>query len=329
MYSDEKKLQDKFIALLKDKIPRHLAGRLMEMLPLEKEAVYRRLRGEVPFSFFEMATLSSSLSLSLDNVADIVSPYRSRWYHLHVRDYYEYKPIDMNMSNNYIKAIYLAADDPNSEFGIAANVLPLHIALLHIPLYRVYLLKWRYQFGKVPQSNLSYADIREPEAEKKTYQQYLAAVKRVRRTFFIWDNSFILSLINDINYFHNIRMISRSEMQMLKREIYRLLDTLEHFADEGQYDTGNKVETYVSDLDFDTTYTYLSSENISISMNSVYSLGAFTSLEKEACEGMKNWVLGLKKSSVLISGAAQYAKIMFFEKQKELLEKRFVIAEKD
>jgi hypothetical protein len=327
MYNNEKKLQEKFIFLLKEKIPRHLANTLMEMLPLEKEAIYRRLRGEVAFSFFEMATLSSSLSISLDNIAEIASPYRSQWYHLHIRDYCEFKPIDLNMSYNYIKAIIAAAGDPNSEFGIAANMIPLHIGLLHLPVYRIYLLKWRYQSGKTPRNKLSYSDIRVPEAEKKTYQQYLDAVRKIKYTFFIWDNSFFLSLINDINYFYNVRMITRTEMQMLKLEMFRLLDTLEHFADEGQFDTGNKVETYVSDLDFDSTYTYLSSDNMSICMNSVYSLGAFTSLEKEACEEMKNWVLGLKKSSVLISGAAQYDKIMFFEKQREMLEKHFVIDE--
>ncbi|MDR2913755.1 MAG: hypothetical protein LBV74_02810 [Tannerella sp.] len=325
MYNKEKNLQEKFISLLKEKIPRHLAKTLMEILPLEKEAIYKRLRGDVSFSFVEMATLSTHLGISLDNIADIVSPYRSQWYHLHIRDYNELKPIDLNMSYNYIKVINLAADDPDSEFGTAMNMLPLQISLLHYPIYRVYLLKWMYQCGKTTKDKLTYSNTLVPEAERKTYQLFLEAVKKIKRTVFIWDRSFFRSLINDINYFYSIRIISPKEMEMLRQELSRLLNTLEHFADYGEYDTGNKVETYISNLAFDTTYTYLSSENINVSMNNAYCLGAFTSTEKDACKEIKNWIQGLKKSSSLISGVSQYEKIAFFEKQKSYLDKNFII----
>jgi hypothetical protein len=297
----------------------------MEILPLEKEAIYRRLRGDVSFSFVEMVTLSTQLGISLDNIADIVSPYRSQWYHLHIRDYNEFKPIDLNMSHNYVKAINMAAEDPHSEFGIAANMLPLHISLLHYPVYRVYLLKWRYQSGKTPRNKLNYANTTVPDAEKKTYRLYLDAIKKIKYTFFIWDRSFFGSLINDINYFHSIRVITSTEMEMLRQEMYRLLDTIEYYADYGEYETGNRIETYISNLVFDTTYSYVSGGNMCISMSNVYSLGAFTSLEKEACEDMKLWIQGLKKSSTLISGVSQYDKITFFEKQRDFLDKNLVI----
>jgi hypothetical protein len=87
------------------------------------------------------------------------------------------------------------------------------------------------------------------------------------------------------------------------------------------------VETYVSCLDFENTCTYLYSDKTFISMNSTYNLGAFTSIEKEACEDMRTWVWGLKRSSNLISGAALLDKIMFFKKQRDILEKHFTISE--
>lgn len=322
----EELLQKKFIALLKERIPNQLVNTLTNILPLEKEAVYRRLRGEVSFSFYEIATLASQIGVSLDYIANIISPYRSQYYQLHVRDYSEFKPIDWKMSNNYIEAINAAADGEYSEFGIAANMLPTHISLLHQPLYRIYLLKWRYQFGTIPKNMLTYSDIEVPEEEKTTYIQYLKAVKRIKHTFFIWDSSFFISLINDINYFYSIRVINQDEIYMLKEEMLRLLDTIEHLADSGQFDdTGNKVETYISNLNFENTYSYLYSDSICISMNNAYTLGAFTSLEKDACIDMKRWVTGLKKSSSLISGVAQREKILFFKKQREILENSFII----
>lgn len=325
-HTKEKKLQEKFISLIKEKIPDNYVNTLMKMLPLTKEAIYRRLRGDVSFSFVEMSTISTYLSISLDNIADSVSIYRFKWYQFHVRNYDEFKPMDLEMSRNYIDAINIAAEDPNSEFGVAANMLPLHIGLLHLPIYRIYLLKWKYQFGKTPKNELRYADIQVPEEEEKTYYKYLVAVRKIKYTFFIWDNSFLISLIHDINYFHSIHIINREEMHMLKQEMGRLLDTLENYADNGKFErTGNKIETYVSSLNFETTYTYLSGNNVFISMSNAFCLGAFTSLDKDACGETKTWIQGLKNSSTLISDAAQRDKIIFFEKQRNTLDKKFII----
>lgn len=41
-------------------------NQLVELLDIDKVAVYRRLRGEVPFSFREIALLSQELGISLD-----------------------------------------------------------------------------------------------------------------------------------------------------------------------------------------------------------------------------------------------------------------------
>lgn len=330
MSHKENKLQEKIIALLKEKAPHNLANTLREILPLEKEAIYRRLRGDVPFSFAEMAILSSYFGISLDYIANIISPFRSREYQLHIRDYSEFKPIDLNMSYNYIEAIHMAAESPHSEFGIAANMLPLHISLLHPPLYRVYLLKWKYQFGNTPKNELSYASTQVPIKERETYQPYLDAVKKISHTFFIWDNSFFISLIHDINFFHSISFINREEMIMLKQEMVAMLDTIKKYADHGKFeDTGNTIEIYVSNLNFETSYSYLSGNNISLSMSSVYTLGAFSSLEGEACKEMKKWIMGLKKSSTLISGVAEREKILFFKRQREILDKKFTIKENE
>lgn len=63
-------LYDTILNAIREKIPNRiiLANTLAELLNIEKEAVYRRLRGEVAFSFVEIAAISSSLGISLDNI---------------------------------------------------------------------------------------------------------------------------------------------------------------------------------------------------------------------------------------------------------------------
>ena len=63
------KLNSGLIESMKEKIPEgaNLANLLMDILYIGKEAVYRRLRGEVPFTFTEAAVISQKLGVSLDH----------------------------------------------------------------------------------------------------------------------------------------------------------------------------------------------------------------------------------------------------------------------
>ena len=58
---------------MKDKIPDgvNLANTLMDILYIGKEAVYRRLRGEVPFTLNEASIISKKLGVSLDQIVGI------------------------------------------------------------------------------------------------------------------------------------------------------------------------------------------------------------------------------------------------------------------
>lgn len=62
---------EKLVEMLRERLPagENLAGMITEILCIGREAVYRRLRGEVPFSFTEMAAVSRHLGLSLDQIA--------------------------------------------------------------------------------------------------------------------------------------------------------------------------------------------------------------------------------------------------------------------
>ena len=61
---------NELIAVMKERVPQgqNLASVLADILFMGKEAVYRRLRGEVSFSIEEIATISSKLGISIDQV---------------------------------------------------------------------------------------------------------------------------------------------------------------------------------------------------------------------------------------------------------------------
>ena len=59
-------LYESFLTELRKKIPQgaKLTNTLVDMLYIEREAVYRRLRGEVPFTFVEVMTVAKELGIS-------------------------------------------------------------------------------------------------------------------------------------------------------------------------------------------------------------------------------------------------------------------------
>ena len=61
------------IEALKEKLPpkTNLANLLMDTLCIGREAIYRRLRGEVPFTLEEAALISRKLGVSLDKIVGV------------------------------------------------------------------------------------------------------------------------------------------------------------------------------------------------------------------------------------------------------------------
>jgi DNA-binding phage protein len=319
MANIEKELQEQFIAAIRKKIPekKKCCYTIAKLLFVEKESVYRRLRGEVAFTFAEITAISKRLNISLDWLVGLSSPYRSHLFQLHIQDYLNLTGVDYKMSRDYVTAIQLAATDPHSEFGFASSVLPLHFSVLYQPIFRLYLLKWMYQFGE-PETPVSYVETIIPQALERLHQQYLEAVQTIQYTCFIWDGLFLLYLIHDIQYFNSIRLLTDEEVILIKKELLHFLDHLEELAIRGSYSNGNRVEIYVSNLNFETTYSYLSSHNQHISMIDAFTLGAVTSTEEQMCERIKRRMQALKKTSILITGSEKQ-RVLFFEKQRAML----------
>lgn len=322
MINLSKELHDKFLEILKERIPERgkAATFLMDVLYIEKEAAYRRLRREVPFTFAEVAILSKKLNISLDSLLEVMPTYRGQIYHMYGQNYFKLTEIDYKMSRDYIATIKAAGQNAYSEFGFAYSIIPMHFSLRYQAIFRLYMLKWMYQFG-APGSISSYAEIEIPNLLREFHQQYLHEVQNIKYTYFVWDKQLLNYIVSDIKYFNSIHIISDEDVALIKEDLISFLNDLERLTQVGAYDTGNKVEIYVSNLNFETTYSYLLSDNVNLSMISTFMLSSATSIELEACEHMRMWVQALKRTSTLISGCSELDRHTFFKKQRDYLDK--------
>ncbi|MCD8166453.1 MAG: hypothetical protein LUE93_10240 [Bacteroides sp.] len=119
-------LYDLLIHEIKQKIPERgkLTSRLMDILGLEKEAIYRRMRNDVYFSFAEIAKIAKELNISLDNIKSI-RPQKSRPYKMNMFDFFNLPEQDYEELEETIRKLQELSEDPASEVGGTFSTLPL------------------------------------------------------------------------------------------------------------------------------------------------------------------------------------------------------------
>ena len=103
-------LNTNLIEAAKEKFPAkgQLANILMDTLYMGKEAIYRRLRGEVPFTFQEAAIISKELGISLDRIAG-VSFSNNAMFDINVVDHGNPFETYYDFLNKHVKLFHTAA----------------------------------------------------------------------------------------------------------------------------------------------------------------------------------------------------------------------------
>ena len=115
-------------------------------------------------------------------------------------------------------------------------------------------------------------------------------------------------------------MISEEDVKQLKNELLLLLHELEQLSIKGEFNNGNKVAIYLSNINFEATYTYIEKSDFQISLFRVYSINSMDSQNQQICTLQKNWIQSLKRHSTLISESGEVQRINFMERQKEIIE---------
>lgn len=313
-----------FIKTLKTKIPQRgkLTTFLIDLLYIEKEAIYRRLRGEVPFTFGEITKIAKELNISLDAIIGTNSS-KSRPFQMKFVEFNNPTEADYAMFEEFVELIRYVKNDPISEFGCASSSLPPAFMMEYKNIFRFYLLKWAYQISNL-ESISAYKDIQPTQRHEEYIKQYLQEASQIHYTCYIWDKMTLLYLVNDINYFYSIRLLKNEDIIMLKEEIFILLDELEKTASEGSFKTGKQVQIFISNLNFETNYSYMQTSSLKLTMIRSFALNETASLDEEVFIKLKAWILSLKRTSTLISESGEMQRIKFFDGQRKLIEDNFV-----
>ena len=158
-----------------------------------------------------------------------------------------------------------------------------------------------------------------PQKMVEKQKEYSDLVSHIHSVDYIWDNMIFSHLVNDIQYFCSIHLITDEDKDMLKEELFLLIDEMEELSARGKSKAGNDVKIYISNINFEATYSYLDTSSTQLSLIRIYSINSITTQDQEMFRGLKEWIQSLKKFSTLISESGEMQRIQFFKQQREIV----------
>jgi len=311
---------DHFIKILFEKYPKRmeLAQVLADLLHIENEAVYRRLRKEVSFSVHEVAKISLAWNISLDSIIGIGKekiPFLMQPINYIIPSKQELKYLQC-----IIQSINSLKDFTDTEFMDVCNKLPRQFLAGYNYLNQFYLFKWLYEYGNEKQS-VPFSKVVISEEQRRLTADYYKAIKNVPNTSFIFDHRLFDNLVCEILYFHSIQMITDSEKEFIKKDLNALLDYLLETATNGCYpETQNKVTLYISQFNINTNYSYTCTRQINVCFVHVFEKHEIYTYDVEIINKFKLWMQLKKNSSVQISEIDKRSRIEYFIKQRQIVD---------
>ena len=308
-----------FLTEIRKAFPKHslMVNTLADILLIEKGAVYRRLRQDVPFTFNEIALIASHLKISLDSIIGVntkkMIPFKSL-----LPNFISPQEADYKMIEYYIKFLQSMNQSENSEIASVVNMLPHELFSGFQYLFPFYLFIWNFLHNNdkpIPFNQISIS----PEMNR-FLKEYAMEMMKFKKTSLIFDNRVFQLLIDDINYFYSIRLLGEEDILRIKEDLLSVLDYLEKIAVTGQFkETGNSINLYISDIDITTNYVYIESDDIHFSMVKMFLLSSVTSMDDHSFERMKKWIHSLIKISTLITLTNEKQRVIYFEKQRKII----------
>jgi len=308
-----------FISALQQKVPQNstLANTITDILAIDKDAVYRRLRGEANFSFIEMASIAMQLGISLDSIVGIVT--------------LEHKPMQTTMSkhvnpaeadyrmfNNYVNLLGSIKDETNTIYMESGNMISHTLYFDYEHFTRFYIAYWNRCSSMG--SDLPFHKITIPKQMRDIQKNCCNYTRQIKSVVYVLDHAVFQHLVDNINFFIRIRFLNDEDVALIKKDLFAILDYIEKLALKGIFEeSGNEVSFYISDIFIDSNYSILKSKNLNISQFRTFLLNANYSSHEEVCAEVNNWIIALQSASTLISVSSEKFRASYFNTQRKIL----------
>lgn len=296
-----------------------LSGLLTDILQLGRESIYRRIRGDVPFTFEEVIKISSELKFSIDSLVDLQRGNRSVF--------------EINMLNpraqlddysailaSYTQLFSEMSKSPNSVARYALNTLPYTLYLGYPNLARFRYFRWMYQSHLSSKTRLKYADVVTPPKLLEVQKSFAAGSKYISRTIMILGQNMFSAIRRDIEYFFRLHFLTSDDVEVMRAELLEILELWEGYAIAGAFNTGKQVDIYLANVDIEATYCLFEYEGGGFAHVRLYDASGVDSQAQEIRDVQRNWIDSFRRYSTLISQSGEMERHRFFQAQRKIVE---------
>lgn len=320
----KKKLNDQLIHSIKNAVPvgTNIADLLMDILYIGKDAIYRRMRGEVSFTLEELFIISNKLNISLDNVLDLNNSKRVL-FDLKLPQTPDLIASYISIIEEYTMLYRNMNKFSNSKILGAYNIIPHSLYSYYETLSKFRLFRWLSQTQSTG-AVLSMSQINIPKSFTEANVMMNREASLIKESSLILDKNVFSSFVLEVSYFRRLDLIKQEEADQIKEELFALLSTLEVVAQTGVYaKTNQKITLYLSNINFETSYYYYECSGFEISDFPIYSINSINSQNTALCSIQKGWIDSLKRFSTLITQSGEITRREFFAAQKKMISEIF------
>ncbi len=313
-----KAIFDEFIRMLKQKTPEGMnpVDLLIEIIPMSKEAAYRRLRGQINFTLTEILKIAQQLDISLDN---LIKTGDNQYYRIKVANIKEESFMENHIEclEKLLNFIIELKNSPVYHITSVNNNIPMLYLFNYRMISKFRLYKWKYQRNTLSKP-IRMSEFHIP-AKVISLEKTLLKELRETQIHFIYGQELLKSLTKDINYFRHLDLISEEEVDQLKQEAFSLLENIEHDAILGK---NRKVpcNIHVTNVNFDNDFVLWYNDKFSKITFRLFGVNYYSIDNPEAINEMNNWINMLLKSSTQISFSGEKKRMEFFQYQRLILE---------
>lgn len=305
-----------FIKAIKDKIPATIIDSLDEALPISKEAIYRRLRGEVPFSYPEAVQLAQKLGISLDETNSFVT------------NSFSFKissDADLSADKAYSEVLTFGSDlFPNekkesfSDFCFTSLGIPFCFTANYQQLSKFRYYKWLHE-NRRTEINKKFSEIDVSSYINDISTNFLSIIRQTDSTFIVSD-AMCEMYVKEVNHFVSLGLIDSAEVALIKEDLHSLINEFEETVAFGKYKDGGKVSFFLSEANFGTAFGYIVDGEEAIAFNQIFAMNYTISSDPHIFQMYEAAFENIKDYGSMLSQSASAKRIAFFNEQRRIID---------
>lgn len=290
------------------------ANVLSDILILNSEAIYRRLRGQVPFTLDEAIRICKELNISLDLLVGIKN---EKKFAFHFDTFLTDNPLQeyIDMLMRITQSMEPLKGDPSARLYEAHRTIPHNFFYNYRTVSKVYVYIMYYQLRSHNAEIKKMSELSLPDNLHKIQKDSASCVHSFD-SLLILDKNIIMDFISIVKFFVDLKMILAEEVDQIKKELHLLINDMEKCTDTGKSLKGAKMDIYLSHISFDCNYNCIESDHFSVSSVGTYCLNYLSCENPAVFKVHKAWIMSLRKFSVLISVADELTRKKFFNEQR-------------